>query len=232
MVAKLTRLTHRIVIQLHLVTAVPFAVLAPHSQSGNFWIHPCILCSCLRNTVLQQLHTCHCPNISWAATIYSKALEPLRLYTQSFIHRRKCKTQKVNKEAPQYHAWQVASAQVTDVLGYYHEGAPSLWLPTFWDASGAVPTVEGMHPLVHLFIGCSTLRNKLMGTVVCQSKTISTLPSLLSDTAGTSWFLAIMMTTTGGIFNYFRDFTRKTSFKENDYGQSDRFNSWRGEGRQ
>jgi len=40
MVAKLTRLTHEIVIQLHLVTAVPFAVLAPGGQSGNFWINP------------------------------------------------------------------------------------------------------------------------------------------------------------------------------------------------
>jgi len=26
-----------------LQTAVPFAVLAPGGQSGNFWIHPCIL---------------------------------------------------------------------------------------------------------------------------------------------------------------------------------------------
>jgi hypothetical protein len=40
MVAKLTRLTHKIATQLHLVTAVPFAVLAPGRQSGNFWIHP------------------------------------------------------------------------------------------------------------------------------------------------------------------------------------------------
>jgi len=40
MAAKLTRLTHKIAIQLHLVTAVPFAVLAPGGQSGNFWIHP------------------------------------------------------------------------------------------------------------------------------------------------------------------------------------------------
>jgi hypothetical protein len=41
MVAKLTRLTHKIVIQLYLVQrAVPFAVLAPGSQSRKFQIHP------------------------------------------------------------------------------------------------------------------------------------------------------------------------------------------------
>jgi len=40
MVAKLSKLTYKIAIQLHLMTAVPFAVLAPGSQSGNFWIHP------------------------------------------------------------------------------------------------------------------------------------------------------------------------------------------------
>jgi hypothetical protein len=39
-VAKLTRLTHKIAIQLHLVVAVPFALLAPGGQSGNFWVHP------------------------------------------------------------------------------------------------------------------------------------------------------------------------------------------------
>jgi hypothetical protein len=33
MAAKLTRLTHKIVTRLHLVTAVPFAVLAPDGQS-------------------------------------------------------------------------------------------------------------------------------------------------------------------------------------------------------
>jgi hypothetical protein len=38
MVAKLTRLTHEIAVQLQKV--VPFAVLAPGGQSGNFWIHP------------------------------------------------------------------------------------------------------------------------------------------------------------------------------------------------
>jgi len=37
MAAKLTRQTHKIEIQLHLV-----AFLAPDSQSGNFWIHPWI----------------------------------------------------------------------------------------------------------------------------------------------------------------------------------------------
>jgi len=41
MAAKVTRLTHGIAIQLHLVAVVPFAVLAPAGgQSGNFWIHP------------------------------------------------------------------------------------------------------------------------------------------------------------------------------------------------
>jgi len=41
MAAKLTKLTYKIAIQLHLVQrAVPFAVLAPGGQSENFWIHP------------------------------------------------------------------------------------------------------------------------------------------------------------------------------------------------
>jgi hypothetical protein len=41
MAAKLTRLTHKLVIQLHLVAeSLPFAVLAPGGQCGNFWIHP------------------------------------------------------------------------------------------------------------------------------------------------------------------------------------------------
>jgi len=40
MAAKLTRLTHKIAIQLHLVAAVPFAVIAPGGESGNFWIYP------------------------------------------------------------------------------------------------------------------------------------------------------------------------------------------------
>jgi hypothetical protein len=39
MAIKLTRLTHKTAIKLHLVTAVPFAVLAPGGQSGKFWIH-------------------------------------------------------------------------------------------------------------------------------------------------------------------------------------------------
>jgi hypothetical protein len=42
MAAKLTRLTHKIAIQLQVMAgAVPFTVLAPGGQSGNFWIHPC-----------------------------------------------------------------------------------------------------------------------------------------------------------------------------------------------
>jgi len=36
MAAKLTRLTHKIMIQPRLVTAVPFAVIAPGGQSRNF----------------------------------------------------------------------------------------------------------------------------------------------------------------------------------------------------
>jgi hypothetical protein len=36
MAAKLTSLTHKI--------AITFAVLAPGAQSGNFWIHPRIVC--------------------------------------------------------------------------------------------------------------------------------------------------------------------------------------------
>jgi len=40
MESKLTRLTHKIAIQLHLVAALPFAVFAPGGQSGNFWVHP------------------------------------------------------------------------------------------------------------------------------------------------------------------------------------------------
>jgi hypothetical protein len=50
MVTKLTRLTHKIAIQLHVVAAVPFAVLAPGGQSGNFWIQPRLL----------QFHTNRC----------------------------------------------------------------------------------------------------------------------------------------------------------------------------
>jgi len=40
MAGKFTRLTHKTAIQLHLVIAVPSAVLAPGGQFGNFWIHP------------------------------------------------------------------------------------------------------------------------------------------------------------------------------------------------
>jgi hypothetical protein len=40
MAAKLTRLTHKIAIELHIVAeSCAFAVLAPGCQSGNFWIH-------------------------------------------------------------------------------------------------------------------------------------------------------------------------------------------------
>jgi hypothetical protein len=39
MAAKLTRLTHKIAMQLHLVAAVTFTVIAPGGQFGNFWIH-------------------------------------------------------------------------------------------------------------------------------------------------------------------------------------------------
>jgi hypothetical protein len=41
MAAKLTRLTHKIAIQLHLVAeSCTICILAPGGQSGNFWIHP------------------------------------------------------------------------------------------------------------------------------------------------------------------------------------------------
>jgi hypothetical protein len=54
MAAKLTRLTHKITIQMHLVAeSLPFAVLAPGGQSGNFWIQPHILfhCAVFRNSI-------------------------------------------------------------------------------------------------------------------------------------------------------------------------------------
>jgi len=38
--AKLTRLTHKMAIQVYLVAAVLFAFLAPGGQSGNIWIKP------------------------------------------------------------------------------------------------------------------------------------------------------------------------------------------------
>jgi hypothetical protein len=45
MAVKLTRLTQKITIQLHLMAeSLPFTVLAPGGQSGNFWIHSYILC--------------------------------------------------------------------------------------------------------------------------------------------------------------------------------------------
>jgi hypothetical protein len=40
MAAKLTRLTHKIAIQLYLVIAIQFAVPAPGGQFANLWIHP------------------------------------------------------------------------------------------------------------------------------------------------------------------------------------------------
>jgi len=40
MAAKLTRLTHQIAIQLHLVAKSCTVCLAPGGQSGNLWIHP------------------------------------------------------------------------------------------------------------------------------------------------------------------------------------------------
>jgi hypothetical protein len=41
MAVKLTSLTHKIAMQLHLVQrTIPFAVLVPGGQSGKFWIHP------------------------------------------------------------------------------------------------------------------------------------------------------------------------------------------------
>jgi len=40
MAAKLTRLTHKIAIQLHLVAdSCTICSFAPGGQSGNFWIH-------------------------------------------------------------------------------------------------------------------------------------------------------------------------------------------------
>jgi hypothetical protein len=41
MAAKLTRLTHKIAIQLHLVVdSCTICSFVPGGQSGNFWIHP------------------------------------------------------------------------------------------------------------------------------------------------------------------------------------------------
>jgi len=56
MVAKLTRLTHKIVIQLYPVQRVlPFAVLASGGHSGNFWIRPRKSCSFLGFWILSYL---------------------------------------------------------------------------------------------------------------------------------------------------------------------------------
>jgi hypothetical protein len=45
MAAKLARLTHKVAIKLHLVAeiCIPFTVLSPGGQSGNFGIHHYIL---------------------------------------------------------------------------------------------------------------------------------------------------------------------------------------------
>jgi hypothetical protein len=57
MAAKLTRLTHKIAIQLHQwQRAVAFAVLAPGGQSGNLWIHPGIMRSIIRKRVSVRLY--------------------------------------------------------------------------------------------------------------------------------------------------------------------------------
>jgi hypothetical protein len=59
MVTKLTRLTHKIAIQLHLVAeSCTFTVLAPSGQSGNFWIHHKRYC--LQNHIRQH-EICHSP---------------------------------------------------------------------------------------------------------------------------------------------------------------------------
>jgi len=60
--AELTRLTHKIAIQLRLVQrAVPFAVLARGGQSGNFWIHPRIkFMECYTHVHIHSHNTCFC----------------------------------------------------------------------------------------------------------------------------------------------------------------------------
>jgi len=51
MAAKLTRLIHRIAIQLRLVAeSCTVCILAPGGQTGNFWIHPRIFMSCRHST--------------------------------------------------------------------------------------------------------------------------------------------------------------------------------------
>jgi len=57
MVTKLTRPTHKTVIQLHLLIVVRFAALAPGGQSGNFWIHPCITAESWCCGVIRHLRT-------------------------------------------------------------------------------------------------------------------------------------------------------------------------------
>jgi hypothetical protein len=62
MAAKLTILTHKIAIQLHLVakscTICRFAVLSPGGQFGNFWIHPRVcVCVCVCVSVCTYVRT-------------------------------------------------------------------------------------------------------------------------------------------------------------------------------
>jgi hypothetical protein len=70
MAAKLTRLAHKIAIKLHLVAAIPFAILAPGGQSGNFWIYSPIFGKymystdiVIRDITLQTLKKCFHANI-------------------------------------------------------------------------------------------------------------------------------------------------------------------------
>jgi len=59
MATKLTRLTHKIATQLHLVAeSLSFAVLAPEGQSGNFWI-----------ILLQSLIKCTCTAYLWHCSL-------------------------------------------------------------------------------------------------------------------------------------------------------------------
>jgi hypothetical protein len=64
MAAKLTRLTHKIAIQrTWWRRAVPFAILPPGGQSGNFWMHP-------RMAVVRQCSPCsltkhHAMKVNW-----------------------------------------------------------------------------------------------------------------------------------------------------------------------
>jgi hypothetical protein len=67
MAAKLTRLTHKIAIQLHLVAeSCTFAVLAPPGgQSGNFWIHPGICKKSQDNTETSEFRNGFTKQPSW-----------------------------------------------------------------------------------------------------------------------------------------------------------------------